>query len=232
MAKNEKEMAMSPVDLGLRPICETFEARILCIFSLFVLLGCTTKNKNQEDVNLVVTDKRDTIAYFNYATDYFKKYYFLDKHNSLDSAVGNKQAQSKLLGEFQFGFRDRTNPTNRLIAFWKIPISVFKISSAAALPFLHEEFDLQTDYDVSLIANQIDSLATEVRKIEVQIAIDKNSGDTLIYQESTFTFRKPDQKELILTVLIYDKPEVRNEMIDFVKDIQEKVHLNTTPQSQ
>ena len=136
----------------------------------------------------------------------------------------NKTAQKKLIGVYQLGFRDKTSTLNRLLGFGGIPVSKFAVTQDAAMPFLDEEFDLQGEYEVKFITNDIDSLGGQPRKNEVQIAVAKVSGDTLVYQECSYVFRRPEKDQLILTLMIYDNQNVRSEMLDFLDDVKDKVN--------
>jgi len=202
-----------------------FWAALICL-----LLGCTPKSIDN-GVNLVVMEKGDTLSYFNYTNDNLENFDLFTDKTDLDSVIGNKKAQAKLIGKFAFGFRDKRRPINRLLGFEGVPIEKFKVTGIAEMPFLDEEFNLTQKYDVKLITNYIDSLLQQVRKNEAQIAIDKASGDTLVYQECAYMFRMPEKEELVLTILIYDNRSKKKEMLELLNDFKEKIDRYSTKPS-
>ena len=195
---------------------------IKTIFPLLLLIVLLSCNSKPDGVNfLVQNDKKDTVSHFYYRGH--EKYQFIDEVG-LDTALENAESRKIVGGKFVFGIKDRVNSVNRFLIFKKKPEDVFK-TDKVHLDFLADEYRIVNPYRVVVFQNYIDSLDNPIRKYETYVAVDSQSGDTILFQEVNFVINKLD---MVTTLIAYDNLKRREEMRllldDAVKTIKSSIY--------
>ncbi len=165
----------------------------------------------------MVADKKDTLSYFYYKGH--MKYEFYDSIGA-DSLFSDKTILPKIPGQFKFGIKDRVGNPNRFLMFRQISNSELKFPKEFQVPFLGEELISNSDYNVELFENYIDSTDIPVRKYETYVAIDKATKDTIIFQEVSYIIYK---NFLLTSFMVYDNLKTREEMRLLIDDAGEKM---------
>lgn len=186
---------------------------------LIILLSCNDKPKG---VNFLVTkDKKDTVSHFYY--EGHEKYQFIDEFG-LNTALTRQGSRESIGGRFLFGIKDRKKLINRFLIFEKRPEDVFQVDEVH-IPFLATEYQISKPHEIVVFENYIDSLDSPVKKYETHLAIDRQSGDTILFQEVNYVIHK---SEMITTLIVYDNLEIREEMRlvlnDAVKTIKTSIN--------
>lgn len=196
-----------------------FDMRMFLIVAIVIITwACKSKNVDY-GVNLGVRgDKGDTLSYFYYRGH--KDYEFYDT-NGADSVFIHKENLLKMPGEFVLGLKSRNgNPYMYLI--FKAD-STLKIGTnwESTIPFLQDEYSLNRDYEVRVIENRVDTTNYVVRKYETKAAIDKNSKDTILYQETNYFFQG---NTIGGTLVVYNNLKTREEMRELGSDAIEQMN--------
>lgn len=195
---------------------------ILLLNILLFLISCRDKQKG---INFVVSDdKEDTLSHFYY--DGHKRYLIFGE-NGLDSAFSSQTSKNFLRGQLRFGIKDRIEFINRFLVFRSKPTDEFETLDKPHIPFLREEYFLPA-YEVVMFENYVDSLQSPLRKFETQIAIDKKTRDTLLFQEANYVMKDSD---LITSFIVYDNYKTREEMRLLLNDVVKtiKISVKDTP---
>lgn len=192
---------------------------ILPLLLFIVLLSCHDKPKG---VNFLLTkDNKDTVSHFYY--EGHEKYQFINELR-LDTALNSRESRESIGGKFLFGIKDRAKFSNRFLIFKKTPEGVFD-TNKVHIPFLAAEYKIAKPHQISVFENYIDSLYSPVRKYETHVAVDRQSGDTILFQEVNYVINKSD---MVTTLIVYDNLETREEMRlvldDAVKTIKSSIN--------
>ena len=192
---------------------------ILALLCSILLLSCKDKPKG---VNFLVKKDKDTVSHFYY--EGHEKYQFMDEFG-LDTALTNPDSRQKIGGKFLFGVKDKVKFINRFLIFKKTPEDVFN-TDKVHVDFLANEYRIIDQRRVVVFENYIDSLDSPIRKYETYVAINRQSGDTILFQEVNFVMNKSD---MLTTFIVYDNLKIREEMRlvleDAVKTIKASVPL-------
>jgi hypothetical protein len=184
---------------------------ILLLFILPFLFSCGDK---PQGVNFLVTNgNKDTLSHFYY--DGQKKYSIFN-NTGLDTALTTDVAKSTIKGQLMFGIKDRIEFTNRFLVFKSKIENEFETFDRPHIAFLKDEYNLEATYEVVMSENYVDSLQSPFRKIETQIAIDKQTGDSILFQEVNYVMKGND---MITSFIVYDNLDSREEMRLFLDDI-------------
>jgi hypothetical protein len=171
---------------------------------------------------LVTKENKDTVSHFYYAGH--EKYQFVDEFG-LDTALTNPDSRKRIGGKFLFGVKDRVKFINRFLIFKKTPEDVFN-TDTVHVDFLTNEYRIIAPHQVVVFENYIDSLDNPIRKYETYVAIDRQSGDTILFQEVNFVI---NDSNMLTTLIVYDNLKMREEMRlvldDAVKTIKSSVPL-------
>ena len=165
---------------------------------------------------MVLKDNKDTVSHFYY--EGHKKYQFLSEFG-LDTALNDPKSSKSIGGKFVFGVKDRLNSTNRYLIFKKTPEDVSG-TDKVHLDFLADEYRIGSPYRVAVYENYIDSLDNPIRKYETYVALDRQSGDTILFQEVSFFFNK---SHMVTTLIVYDNLKIREEMRIVLDDAVETI---------
>ena len=125
-----------------------------------------------------------------------------------------------------FGIKDKIGKQNRYLVFrgFTEPESKLVETQKPQVPFLDKELAINSDYDVELVMNYIDSSSNPICKYEIQVAINKETRDTILFQEINYVIQG---NNLVTSLIIYDNRDTREEMRlvcdDAVRAIMEAV---------
>lgn len=195
---------------------------MIVIISL-LLTSCSSKEKPQ-GVNFLVTNGQDTISHFYYHGH--EKYQFY-VGEGLDSLLINKELREKLPGTFTMGVMDRINFVNRFISFHGIPLDFFDDIDDIKVEFMADEFNLADDYIVAVMENYMDSTYNPIVKYETYVALNKQSKDTILFQEMSYLFT---EHQIIAHYYVYDNLDTREEIRLVVNDAIKTIKKSTEAQ--
>ncbi len=189
---------------------------------LTLCFACSNNNNEAGGINFAIMDREDTLSHFFYPV--YKDYNFQNK-GSLDSVIFNKDAQSRLAGTFILGIIDNQKFLHRLLTFRIDSTTSFSDFQNPESLFLHEEYNL-SQYEISVLENNIDSSSLPLTMHQTMAAIDLKSKDTVLFQEHVFVQREND---LVYNLVTYDTWKTRKVMKELYEDALVKMNKSTKP---
>ncbi|MEQ9230105.1 MAG: hypothetical protein RIF46_05435 [Cyclobacteriaceae bacterium] len=196
--------------------------RIGFIIIVIFIASCGTKPTSTEGTNFLVKDQQDTVSFFFY--EYYDNYEFMDK-TDFDSAIFNKQAQSRIPGRYMLGIIEKEQFLNRYLTFKGDSLSELSDFGEPTQYFLEEEYEL-ADYELVILEDFIDSTTNFLTKYQTLVAVTSTSRDTLLFQEMSF-IQKPTH--VTFSLLTYETWDIREQMNSLISDAVTTMKKSTEP---
>ena len=177
------------------------------------------KNDKGKKDYFTIVDNGDTLSHYLYNRGskfhFYKNYDFYDKADT-GQVLLKKHLLRHVPGEFAFGIRSNVKKVNMYLTFKSRIKPMSSLEQQPEVPFLSEEFDLDSQSEVELIENFVDSSEPPPVKYQIHLATDKVSDDTIAFQEMHYWIHK---NNLMISILTYNDKTGRDEMVALMNDV-------------